>query len=197
MQHTPVRYLSEEDYLALEAQSPRRNEYVAGEIHAMTGASLRHNVIALTFASLLRTHLRGTPCRVFMSDAKLHVAKQQSWYYPDVVVSCDASLQSLDSAHGAVPSPVLVVEILSPTTEGIDRREKALAYRTLPSLKEYAMVSQDEPRVEIHRRNGDIGWDRIVFTPGDTIELASVEMRMKFLGLYEEAGIPLGDAASG
>ena len=88
-----------------------------------------------------------------------------------------------------VEDPILVVEVLSPTTEGIDRREKLRAYRTLPGLKEYAMVSQDECRVELHRRRGDIGWDIITFEPGDTVELASVELQLPIADIYFEAGV--------
>ena len=88
-----------------------------------------------------------------------------------------------------VDSPVLIVEVLSPSTEGIDRREKLRAYRTLPGLKEYAMVSQDECRVELHRRRGDIGWDIITFEPGDTVELAGVELQLPIADVYFEAGV--------
>lgn len=196
MQSTPAGVINEQTYLALEANSPGRNEYVAGEIHAMPRASLRHNATAGNFYSLLRSHLRGSPCRVFMSDARVHVAKQQAYYSPDLVASCDGSLQTLSDNIQAVPSPLRIIEGLSPSSEGIDRREKALAYRTLPSLRESVLVSQDCARVEIHRRNGDIGWDKRVLTPSDTIELASVELALVFAALYAEAGIELATGAT-
>ena len=88
-----------------------------------------------------------------------------------------------------VDSPTLIIEVLSPSTEGIDRREKLRAYRTLPSLKEYALVSQDECKLELYRRRGDIGWDIITFEPGDTVELASVELQMPIADIYFEAGV--------
>ena len=94
MNVAPDSYTSEADYLALEAQSPLRHEYVAGQIYAMTGASLRHNVITLNIAATLRAHLRGSPCRTFVNDAKLRIAKRQSYYYPDVMVTCDARHQN-------------------------------------------------------------------------------------------------------
>lgn len=181
--------VSETEYLALEAQSPIKHEYVAGGIYAMTGASLRHNVITLNIAALLRAHLRGSPCRTFMSDAKLRVAKLNSYYYPDVMVTCDTHHQNVTPADTVIETPRLVVEILSTSTEATDRREKLLAYRSLPSLLEYMLVSQNEASIEIHRRQGDIGWQIITLTPGDPVELSSVEITTDFAAIYEESGL--------
>lgn len=183
--------LSEAEYFARELQSPGRNEYVAGQVYAMTGASLRHNVIALNIASLLRQHLRGSPCRTFMADAKLRIAKMQSIYYPDVLVTCDPKHQCVGVADHVVDTPRLVVEVLSESTAGTDRREKLLAYKSLPSLLEYVLVSQDEALIEIHRRSGDIGWQIITLTPGDPVELSSVELLTDFPAIYEESGLAL------
>ncbi len=180
---------SESDYLAYEAQSPVRHEYIAGEIFAMTGASIRHNVIALNLASALRTHLKGTPCRALIEGVKLRLRKEQSYFYPDVMVTCEDRLQELDSQQQIVEAPLVVIEILSPTTEATDRREKLRAYRTLPSLKEYLLVSQEQAQVEIYRRRGDIGWDIITYEPGDTVEIASLEIKLGMDEIYFESGI--------
>lgn len=179
----------EAEYLALEAQSPLKHEYVAGGIYAMTGASLRHNVIALNIAALLRAHLRGSPCRTFMSDAKLRVSKLSSYYYPDVMVTCDPRHQNITPGDTVIETPRLVVEILSNCTEATDRREKLLAYRSLPSMLEYVLVSQEVARIEIHRRQGDIGWQIITLSPGDPVELNSVELVTDFAAIYEESGL--------
>ena len=186
--------LDEADYLKLEARSPVRNEYVAGQVYAMTGATLRHNIIAGNIYSLLRHHLRGSPCRTFMADAKLRVAKKQSIYYPDVMVTCDAQHQQLGSGDYLVESPRLVVEVLSESTAGTDRREKLLAYRTLPTLLEYVLVWQDEPAIEVHRRQGDIGWEVITLAPGDPVAWTSVELSTDFATVYEESGLALPPA---
>jgi Uma2 family endonuclease len=183
--------ISEAEYLALEAQSPLKHEYVAGGIYAMTGASLRHNVIALNIAALLRAHLRGSPCRTFMSDAKLRVNKLNSYYYPDVMVTCDPRHQNITPGDTVIEAPRLVVEILSNSTEATDRREKLLAYRSLPSMLEYVLVSQEVASVEIHRRHGDIGWQIITLSPGDPVELNSVELVSDFAAIYEESGLAL------
>jgi Uma2 family endonuclease len=183
--------LSENEYLAYEAHSPVRNEYIAGEIFAMTGASIRHNVIALNFASALRAHLKGTPCRALIEGVKLRLRKEQSYFYPDVMVTCENRLQELDNQQQTVEEPVVVIEITSPSTEAIDRREKLRAYRTLPSLKEYLIVSQDQAQVEIYRRRGDIGWDIITYEPGDTVEITSLELKISMSDIYFESGIEL------
>lgn len=189
MQSQPYRLLDESEYLTLEARSPVRHEYVAGEIFAMTGASVRHNIIALNLATALRTHLRGTPCRALMEGVKLYLKKERSYFYPDVMVTCEPRLLELDAETQLVDCPTLIIEVLSPSTEGIDRREKLRAYRTLPSLKEYALVSQDECKLELYRRRGDIGWDIITFEPGDVVEFASVELQMPIADVYFEAGV--------
>ena len=191
MQTAQYTQISEEEYLAFEAQSPARHEYVAGSIYAMTGASLRHNVITLNFASLLRAHVRGSPCRTFMNDAKLRIAKTGAYYYPDVMVTCDPRVLCVDTTSSVVDAPRLIVEVLSASTEGTDRREKMQAYRTLPSLQEYVLVSQENPLIEIHRRTGDIGWEIVTLSPGDPVELNILEFVSDVAAIYEESGIEM------
>jgi Uma2 family endonuclease len=115
--------LSLEDYLDFEEQSATRHEFVAGQIHALAGASRRHNRIAGNIFARLLAAARGTPCRVYMSDVKLKVADDVV-YYPDVMVACGPP-----GEHPHLETePCVVVEVLSPGTEQIDRREKLLAY---------------------------------------------------------------------
>lgn len=108
-----------------------------------------------------------------MSEVKLNVAKDSAYYYPDVMATrAEQTVAANESQR--VTDPVLVIEVLSPGTEAIDRREKLHAYRHLPSLQEYALISQDMQQVEIYRRQGDDGWLYITYEPGDTVEFASV-----------------------
>lgn len=183
--------ISEAAYLEQEAASPIRHEFVGGYVHAMTGGTLRHNIIGLNLAALLRGHLRGTPCRVFMSDAKVRVAKSSAYYYPDVAVSCPAAMQSLQGAEIVVDEPRLIIEVLSPSTEGIDRREKLMAYRTLPSLREYVLVAQDRAEIELHTRLSDTSREITTLTPGDPVLFASVDLSTDFSTVYEESGLDL------
>lgn len=190
LKHLPS-FISEDTYLENEATSPVRHEYIDGAVHAMTGGSLRHNLITLNLATLIRAHLRSTPCRVFMSDAKLRVAKQNAYYYPDVMVSCAPSLQALSASEAVVEAPVLLIEVTSPTTDGIDRREKLMAYRTLPTLKEYVLVAQDQPEIEIHARLSDTSWEITTLAPGDPVFFGSIDFTTGFGAVYEESGLDL------
>lgn len=183
MQTVQRRLLDEAEYLALEAGSTQRHEYVAGEVYAMAGGSQRHNRIALNLAATLLGRLAGKPCQVFMSDVKLHVAAADAYYYPDVMVTCSEAPVAAGEAL-VVEAPVLVVEVLSTATETIDRREKLAAYRKLASLQEYALVSQDRRQVEIYRRQGDIGWLYVTFEPGDTVCFESVGVSLAMDELY-------------
>jgi len=123
--------LSEQEYLRGELSSEIRHEYVDGGVFAMAGAGEAHNLIAGNVFARLREFVRGGPCRVFISDMKLHVRTWKAYYYPDVMVTCDPA----DSQSHFKEQPVLVVEVLSPGTESTDRREKMLAYRTLSGLR--------------------------------------------------------------
>jgi Uma2 family endonuclease len=181
--------LSEEDYLRMELDSPVRHEYVAGEVFAMTGTTLRHHIIGLNIATALRAHLRATPCRVFMADIRVRVEEANAHYYPDILVSRGPSVQKIDFETRAVEDPILIVEVLSNHSEATDRREKLLAYRTLPSLKEYVLVSQNEARVEIHRRIPEPGWENLEYSGLETVEFASVDLKLDMREIYE--GVPI------
>ena len=124
-----------------------------------------------------------------IEGVKLHLRKESSYCYPDVMATCEPQLLDLSAEQQIVEAPILVVEVLSPATEGIDRREKLRAYRTLPSLKEYALVSQDCIKVEVFRRRGDIGWDIVIYESGDDVQFASVELELPMAEVYFEAGL--------
>jgi Uma2 family endonuclease len=168
--------LSPEAYLALEERAPEKNEYVDGEIYAMSGTTVRHNRISLNLALALKQHLAGRPCETFMADLKVHAAAANAFYYPDLVVRCQA--QPLADDTRVIDDPTLIVEVLSPSTEAIDRREKLAAYRRIPTVQEYVLVAQDERSVEIYRRQGDIGWTYHAFTDDEAVEFASVGLTL-------------------
>lgn len=171
--------LSVADYLAGERDAVVRHEYVGGQAYAMAGASARHNRIALNIAGRLNDHLAGGDCEAFMADMKIRVAPEL-FYYPDVVVTCDAP--------GGDPyfrtEPRLIVEVLSPTTERTDRHEKLAAYKNCPSVREYALVSQDGMMIELHRRGGD-DWQTHIFTESDEqCAFASVGLTLSLSDIY-------------
>jgi len=121
----PLLSLTVAEYLESEKSSPMRHEYLAGQVYAMGGTSATHNLIAGNVFARLRAHLRGRPCRVFISDMKVRIEAVDFFYYPDVLVICDPE----DSEEYFKTRPCLIIEVASPTTALIDKREKLLAYQ--------------------------------------------------------------------
>ncbi|MEM8612864.1 MAG: Uma2 family endonuclease [Cyanobacteria bacterium P01_H01_bin.105] len=178
------QYLTIEDYLQLEAESPVKREYVEGQVYAMAGASDSHATIALNLASLLRSHVRGTGCRAYMSDMKAQVEARNRFFYPDVMVTCDP--RDLETSMFK-RFPKLVVEVLSKSTEAYDRGDKFLAYQALESLQEYALINTRHQRVEVFRRNDSGLWVLQSYTLEDeTFELKSVDFIGTLAELYED-----------
>ena len=147
-------FISAEEYLQGEPASDIRHEYVSGQVFAMAGAGENHNRICLNIAYHLRAAARGKPCGVFISDMKVRVKQQDAYYYPDVLVACDPQ----DTEPHYKECPCLIAEVLSPATETTDRREKLHAYRTLPSLRYYLLVAQEQRRVECYFREDGERW---------------------------------------
>lgn len=181
--------LSEAEYLAGEQLPGPRHEYVAGEIFAMAGASKRHGTISGNLFAALRSHLRGTPCRSWMADMKVQVSAANAYYYPDVVASCSEADRAPDSPSDFLLAPMLIVEVLSPSTASTDRREKLLNYRKLPSLQEYLLVDQERQWIELYRRDVD-GWLHQTATASESIHLQSVDLTLTAAEVYEDADVP-------
>ena len=185
----PQTIVDEADYLESERGAEVRHEYVDGVLFAMTGASRAHNLLATNLVTALRTHLRGSGCRVVSSDMKVRLAEGRRYYYPDLVVSCGDANDEPDAYTETRPS--LVVEILSPSTAATDRREKRLAYQTIPSLVDYLIVSQDARSVVRFTRDGET-WTEATFEAEETIDLTSVNLTLPMEELY--ADVSLDDA---
>ena len=157
------------DYLRREESGEVRHEYVGGEVHAMVGGTLRHNRIAQNITRLLTDRFEGTPCQVFMEGVKLHVQAADAVYYPDVLVYCGSNVAD---GTRVLQDAALVVEVLSDSTMEIDRREKLAAYRRLPALRGYWIVTQTEQRVEVHARDGAGQWRAADYGRGDSVPAA-------------------------
>ncbi|HEY9713347.1 MAG TPA: Uma2 family endonuclease [Chroococcales cyanobacterium] len=185
-------YITVDQYLASEERGSNRHEYVDGRTFAMGGASKRHNTIALNISSALRSHLKGSRCRVYMADVKLRVETTNSFYYPDVMVSCDQE----DDKATFTTEPVLLVEILSPGTATIDRREKVQAYRQIESLTQYLIVHQRKKHVEMHLRTEHGGWEILEFGTDSEPELliltncAAGTFKLSMAAIYESIDWP-------
>ncbi|MDA3822591.1 MAG: Uma2 family endonuclease [Bacteroidales bacterium] len=175
-------FITVADYIKHEEGGELRHEYINGIIHAMGGASANHNLISLNIASILRKATRPTPCQVFIADMKvaLNIGGEEIFYYPDLLVSCDPQ----DNDPYFRKHPCLVVEVLSPTTERIDRREKFLAYTTLNSLKEYILVSQEEQVVTLFRRKNE--WKPEIFRNPAQFDLDCLNCILTLEEIYED-----------
>ncbi len=176
-------YISPENYLQGEQDSLIKHEYRQGQIYAMAGASNAHVLIAGNLFALLRNHLRGSGCLTYISDTKAHIESINTYYYPDVIVSCDQRDRGFDNF---LRYPSLIVEVLSATTEAFDRGDKFADYRQITSLQEYVLVSQTRMRVECFRRNAENQWVLYSYGEADEIHLASVDFRSLVADLYED-----------
>src|SRR5579883_389554 len=163
-------FITVKDYLDYEERSKSRHEYVRGQMFAMSGATEAHEVICNNLIALIHLHLRNSPCRVFGGNMKLRIEIANSFYYPDVMVTCEPyEAKSVFKA-----SPTFLAEVLSPSTKQIDLREKLVAYKQLDSLKEYVIVHQNKIAIEIHRRCATTEWEVLKLTSADKFELQSL-----------------------
>jgi len=174
-------FMTWEEYLAFEEQSPHRHEYINGTVYAMSGASLAHNRIARELVIAFGAHLKGGPCEPFFLEAKLEIraGTDRIMYYPDVMVSCRPE----DRTDQVVRNPKLVVEILSKSTQHIDRREKAMTYQRVQAIEEYVLITQSQPRIIVHRRAE--GWRPMVYASIDAqVELRSIALQIPLAQIY-------------
>lgn len=177
--------LTHAEYVALEEAATVKHELVDGVMVAMSGGSPQHAALASSFARLLGNALEGRPCRVFSSDLRVHVVATGLVAYPDLSVVC-GPLQVDDDDPHAIVNPVLLVEVLSPSTEAWDRGTKAAHYRRIEPLSEYVLVSQDHRRVEVVRRTAVGTWELREFGPGQVVVLASVGAELELDALYHD-----------
>ncbi len=175
--------LTVEEYLAGEQDGELRHEYVGGDVYAMTGASDRHGLIVNALAFVLTPVARKRGCQLFSNDMKVRLqqAGEETFYYPDLLLACDPE----DRAIYYREKPCLIVEVLSATTERIDRREKFYAYTgSLASLREYVLVAQDRQHIEIYRRT-DTDWTHEI-VDGEDFHLDSLDLDVLVGSVYED-----------
>jgi Uma2 family endonuclease len=157
MSARPQPHLTPEQYLEIDRASESRNEYYKGRMWAMSGGSYRHAVIIASLSRALGNALDSGPCGVTSSDVRICAAADGLYTYPDIMVVCGEP-EFADGRTDTLLNPTLVIEVLSPSTEGYDRGLKFAQYRRIESLEEYALVSQTEPRVEVFRRQEGGHW---------------------------------------
>ncbi|MGR3275482.1 Uma2 family endonuclease [Acaryochloris marina NIES-2412] len=175
--------LSPEQYLSYEEASPIKHEYRDGEVYAMAGATDAHVTIAGNLFAILRNHLRGSGCRVYISDMKARINLSNRFFYPDVMVTCDD--RDLETpTYKQFPS--LIVEVLSASTEAFDRGDKFADYQSLESLQEYVLINAKRQRIECFRRS-EGRWVLETYTStSETFTLSSINYEGEMAAIYED-----------
>ncbi len=168
-----------EEFLEMEEASPTKHEYVAGELYALSGATQRHNQIAMNISAQLWAAAADAGCRVYGSDMRLRIGND-AVYYPDVQVDCDPA----DSEPLFTMNPCVVVEVLSPSTSSIDLREKLMVYQRIKSLRAYMIVFQDEPRVIRHYRAEGDAWFVALHFADSTVPFPCLEIELTVAQIY-------------
>ncbi len=187
-------YLTPEEYITLERKAiPNaetvRSEYVKGKIIAMSGASRAHNLITVNISAMLHIQLKGRGCETYANEMRVSTPSTLSYFYPDVVVVCEEP-RFEDEVFDILLNPIILVEVLSPSTEAYDRGEKFSHYRQLPSLQEYILVAQDKICVERFRRQEN-NWVLTDFQNfEERLSLISVECELPLCEIYDRVPFP-------
>lgn len=177
-------YITPDQYLTMEAQSPIKHEYIDGQIYAMAGASDPHVTIAGNLFAPLRSHVRGSGCRVYISDMKARIESLNRFYYPDVMVTCDPRDQETSTYKRF---PILIVEVLSDSTEAFDRGDKFADYQELESLRDYVLINTKRQRIDCFHRNDEGLWVLQFYTHiQQEFKLESIGFTGTFAALYED-----------
>lgn len=185
MSAEPQRTYTSEEYLTLERESETRNEYLNGEIFAMSGASRGHNLIGTNIVGALHTPLKRQGCEQYASDMRVRVPATGLYTYPDVVVVCGEP-EFEDGEGDTLINPNLLIEILSPSTEDYDRGRKFAHYRSLPSLQAYLLVAQDHVHVELSTRHNNSFW--MLWETDDlkaTLEIPVIGVTLELADIYD------------
>jgi Uma2 family endonuclease len=175
--------MSLDEFLTWEPKQPLRYEFADGHVFAMAGASRAHGTISTNLVALLRPALRGKRCGLYSADMKVAVPDVPVIRYPDIVVTCDP--RDLEDVL-ITRFPVLLVEIVSASTETLDRGAKFAEYRTIPSVQEYVLVDSRTVRVESFRRRDETRWFFEEYGPGDEVVFDSIDVRVPIESLYED-----------
>lgn len=189
MSTQPVPFVTPEEYLAAERIASFKSEYVSGQIWAMSGASREHNTIATNLIIALGTALRGSPCQVFGSDMRVFVAENFTYAYPDATLACGKQ-EYTDNVVDTLLNPTVIIEILSPSTAQYDRTVKFIKYRRLSSLREYLLIHQDSPRIEIFQKVEDIWTSGGCSGLDKSFALESIGAALSLADLYERVEFP-------
>ena len=177
-------YMTKAEYLEFERNSDTKHEYINGEVFAMAGAKPNHNRLTMKLSRLIDTHLDGKDCEAFNGDQRLEIEPLDSYVYPDITVTCGESKFTEDPLP-ALLNPLLIVEVLSPSTERFDRDEKFILYRQIETFREYVLVFQDSARIVCYYLNANNIWEfRDALGLESTITLKSIDSTLSLADIY-------------
>ena len=178
---------SEQEYLEMERDADYKSEYYRGEIFAMAGAGFNHNRITENLSVDVGSFLKGKPCRSYSSDLRIHIPVNGLYTYPDFLIICGKN-EFLDEKKDTILNPTVIIEVLSPSTSGYDRGEKFHFYRSIPSLKEYAIVDSLSIAAEVWRKNDDNIWylSSEAYSLNESIEFGSVDVKLSLTDIYAD-----------
>jgi Uma2 family endonuclease len=196
MFHRQQKFYTPEEYLTLEETADYRSEYYRGEIFAMSGGSINHNRIAGNFYSALNFAFENGPCEAFMSDVRLLVKQNGLYTYPDVMVVC-AQLQFVANRTDTITNPILIVEVLSESTEGYDRGKKFEFYRMIPTLQHYLLVAQDRVHLEYFHKRADSLWVLQEFNDiNSVLKIDALALELPLSRIYSRVEFEIADENS-
>ena len=174
-----------DEYLEMEQVSQEKHEYYEGEIFAMSGSKVTHNIIAMNTSTLFTSKLKGKPCRPFNSDQRIHIEKNSLFTYPDISIVC-GDIETRNNDDWNILNPTVIVEILSPSTRDYDRGQKFKLYRDIPTLKEYILVESEAINVEIFFLNNENHWElREYKSIENYFILESIQVKLELTEIYE------------
>jgi len=183
-------YFTPEEYLAIERRVEYKSEYFNGKIVGMTGASRNHNLIVANVTREITRQLKERPCELYPNDMRVRIPATQLYTYPDVAVVCGKPSFE-DEYLDTLLNPILIVEVLSESTESYDRGKKFSNYRTIESFAEYILIAQDEPRIEQYVKQPDGRWLLSDTHELDSaIELTSIQCRLDLREVYDKVSLP-------
>jgi Uma2 family endonuclease len=177
------------DYVAVELDSPTKHEFLNGEIYAMAGGSEEHSALALEVLGMLRDATRSRPCRVHTSDLRIYVEAAGLATFPDGSVICGPLEQHPPSPKATALNPSVLLEVTSDSSEEYDTGEKAEHYRTIPSLREYVVVSHRERRITVHTRADSGEWVTRVAIAGGSVAVPSLSAELAVDEIYAKSSI--------
>ncbi len=190
MSTQPAPQLTSQEYLAIERDLEQKHEFYRGEMFAMSGASIAHNIITFNVAGSLHTQLKDRDCSAFVNDMRVQIQSTGLYTYPDAIVTCEQP-QFEDDQFDTLLNPQVIFEVLSDSTEKYDRGKKFEHYRQIESLREYILIAQDHPQVERFARQQDRHWlldeasglDAVLHLPtiDCTLKLADIYAKVQFL----------------